>query len=141
MNHLGETEVRHDSPVIAYANRLLEVFHLEDKQIQDSHDTISTISSHRPVSRSLGLVESLSERETEILRLITAGNSRQVIVDTLVIAVSTVKKHINNLYGKLDVHSRIQTLVRARALNLLVMSPLHLRLPVGGLGQVVTGNR
>jgi len=36
-----------------------------------------------------------------------------------VVAVSTVKKHINNLYGKLAVQSRTQALTRARQLNLL----------------------
>ena len=47
------------------------------------------------------------------------GLSNQAIVDTLIIATSTVKKHINNIYGKLDVQSRTQALVRARELHLL----------------------
>ncbi len=37
----------------------------------------------------------------------------------LIIAVSTVKRHINNIYGKLDVQSRTQALARTRELNLL----------------------
>ena len=65
------------------------------------------------------LVEPLSQRELEILRLITEGHSNQAIADTLIIAVSTVKRHINNIYGKLDVQSRTQALVRARELTLL----------------------
>ena len=65
------------------------------------------------------LVEPLSARELEILRLIAAGHSNQAIADTLIIAVSTVKRHINNIYGKLDVQSRTQALLRARELNLL----------------------
>ena len=65
------------------------------------------------------MVEPLSERELEILRLIAGGLSNQAIADTLIIAASTVKKHINNIYGKLDVQSRTQALVRARELNLL----------------------
>jgi LuxR family maltose regulon positive regulatory protein len=69
--------------------------------------------------QSSALVEPLTERELEILRLIAAGRSNQAIADTLVIAVSTVKKHINNLYGKLDARSRTQALVRGRELNLL----------------------
>ena len=63
-------------------------------------------------------MEPLSERELEILRLIAAGHSNQKIADALVIAVSTVKKHINNIYGKLEVQSRTQALARARELNL-----------------------
>jgi len=65
------------------------------------------------------LVELLSARELEILRLIAAGHSNQAIADRLVVAVSTVKKHVNNIYGKLDVQSRTQALARAHDLNLL----------------------
>jgi LuxR family transcriptional regulator, maltose regulon positive regulatory protein len=72
-----------------------------------------------PVSRSPGLVELLSERELDVLRLIAEGHSNQAIADRLIIAVSTVKKHVNNIYGKLDVQSRTQALARARELHLL----------------------
>jgi predicted ATPase/DNA-binding CsgD family transcriptional regulator/transcriptional regulator with XRE-family HTH domain len=65
------------------------------------------------------LMEPLSAREIEILRLIAAGHSNQSIADRIIIAVSTVKKHINNIYSKLDVQSRTQALARARELNLL----------------------
>jgi LuxR family maltose regulon positive regulatory protein len=71
------------------------------------------------LERSNALVESLSEREIEILRLIADGHSNQAIADRLIVAISTVKKHINNIYGKLDVQSRTQALVRARELKLL----------------------
>jgi hypothetical protein len=50
-----------------------------------------------------------------VLRLLADGHSNQAIADTLIIAVSTAKRHINNIYGKLDVQSRTQALVRARA--------------------------
>jgi ATP/maltotriose-dependent transcriptional regulator MalT len=65
------------------------------------------------------LLEPLTERELEILQLIALGLSNQAIADRLVIAVSTVKRHINNLFGKLAVESRTQALVRARELQLL----------------------
>ncbi len=68
------------------------------------------------------LAEPLSERELEVLRSIAAGHSNQTIADTLIVAVSTVKRHINNIYGKLDVQSRTQALVRARELRLLNQS-------------------
>ena len=63
--------------------------------------------------------EPLSERELEVLRLIAAGKSNKEIARLLVIAPGTVKKHLNNIYGKLGVHSRTQALVRANALELL----------------------
>jgi len=65
------------------------------------------------------LVEPLSERELEVLRLIADGLSNAEIAARLVIAQGTVKRHINNLYGKLGVQSRTQALVRARELGLL----------------------
>ncbi|MBN1136192.1 MAG: hypothetical protein JXM73_06385, partial [Anaerolineae bacterium] len=66
-----------------------------------------------------GLVEPLADREIEVLRLIAAGLSNQEIAEELVVAVSTVKWHINNLYGKLGVSSRTQAIARARELELL----------------------
>ncbi len=65
------------------------------------------------------LPEPLSERELVVLRLIAEGLSNQEIAERLVVAVSTVKTHINNIYGKLGVGNRTQALTRARELGLL----------------------
>ncbi len=65
------------------------------------------------------LEDPLSERELEILTLIADGASNSEIAQQLVIGMSTVKKHINHIFSKLDVESRTQALVRARSLNLL----------------------
>jgi predicted ATPase/DNA-binding CsgD family transcriptional regulator/DNA-binding XRE family transcriptional regulator len=81
----------------------------------EAHDSIQ--AAHTPQTATL--VETLSARESEILHLIANGHSNQAIADRLIIAVSTVKKHINNIYGKLDVQSRTQALLRARELKLL----------------------
>jgi LuxR family maltose regulon positive regulatory protein len=99
-----------ESPVAAYAARLLEAF----PRAEPPERLHSVLSPQSPA-----LVEPLSERELEVLRLIAEGHSNQAIADRLVIAVSTVKRHINNLYGKLDVQSRTQALVRAREFQLL----------------------
>ncbi|MBK9125080.1 MAG: response regulator transcription factor [Chloroflexi bacterium] len=58
-------------------------------------------------------------REIEILELIAQGCSNTEIAAELVISHSTVKTHINNLYRKLAVRSRVQALSRARALQLV----------------------
>lgn len=63
--------------------------------------------------------ESLSERELEILRLVASGRSNQEIAEILVIAVSTVKSHINNLYAKLGTNRRTQAIAIANELGLL----------------------
>jgi LuxR family maltose regulon positive regulatory protein len=65
------------------------------------------------------LIEPLSERETEILRLIVAGLSNPEIAEELIIAESTVKTHINHIYAKLNVTSRTQSIAKARSLKLL----------------------
>jgi LuxR family transcriptional regulator, maltose regulon positive regulatory protein len=64
-------------------------------------------------------VEPLTERELEVLRYIAEGMSNYDIATRMFVGVSTVKTHINHLYGKLDVKSRTQAVARARALNLL----------------------
>jgi LuxR family maltose regulon positive regulatory protein len=106
---------RGESPVAAYAASLLSHFGFSITNF--GLDRASPIVN--PKSAIQNLVEPLSARELEILRLIALGHSNQAIADTLILAVSTVKRHINNLYGKLDVQSRTQALVRARELNLL----------------------
>ncbi len=65
------------------------------------------------------MVELFNERERQVLRLIADGMSNQEIADKLVLAVSTVKWHINKLYGKLDVKTRTQAIARAKEQRLL----------------------
>jgi len=66
-----------------------------------------------------GLVEPLSERELELLRLLAAGLSNQEIADKLFIGLSTAKWHVVNILGKLGVKNRTQAVARARELNLV----------------------
>ena len=65
------------------------------------------------------LAEPLTVRELEVLRLIAAGMRNQNIADQLFISLSTVKRHIANAYGKLDVSHRTEAVARANELNLL----------------------
>jgi LuxR family transcriptional regulator, maltose regulon positive regulatory protein len=73
----------------------------------------------RPQLRKSSLGHPLSDRELEILQFVAIGYSNQEIADQLFIGVSTVKKHINHIYDKLDVKSRTQAVGRARQLGLL----------------------
>lgn len=65
------------------------------------------------------LIEPLGEREIEVLQHIARGHSNKEIADEMVVAVSTVKWYLRNIYGKLQVHRRTQAVARARELNLL----------------------
>lgn len=65
------------------------------------------------------LIEPLSERELDVLRLLCAGKSNQEIADELFIALDTVKRHTNHIYGKLGVSRRSQAIIEARKLGLV----------------------
>jgi len=72
-----------------------------------------------PPPASSSLLEPLTPRELEILRLIAAGMQNQDIADHLVISLATVKRHIANAYGKLDVTHRTAAVARLNELHLL----------------------
>jgi LuxR family maltose regulon positive regulatory protein len=65
------------------------------------------------------LVEPLSARELDVLRLMSDGLTNAAIARELVVAQSTVKTHINHIYTKLGVTQRTQAIARARELHLL----------------------
>ena len=65
------------------------------------------------------LVEPLSQRELEILRLITQGLSNREIGERLFLALDTVKGHNRRIFGKLQVQSRTEAVARARGRGLL----------------------
>ena len=63
--------------------------------------------------------EELTAREREVLRLIAEGASNQAIADRLIISLQTVKKHVNNIMGKLDARNRTEAVARARSLGMI----------------------
>ena len=65
------------------------------------------------------LVEPLTARELEVLRLLELGLANRPIADRLVVTVGTVKRHTGNIYGKLGVESRVQAVLRAKDLGLI----------------------
>jgi LuxR family maltose regulon positive regulatory protein len=65
------------------------------------------------------LIEPLTERELEVLRLLATGLSNPDIAQRLYIATSTVRSHLKSIYGKLDVHRRWDAVQRAEELGLL----------------------
>jgi LuxR family maltose regulon positive regulatory protein len=75
--------------------------------------------SHAASASSSMLVEPLTPREREVLYLLSTGASNGEIARRLVVSVGTVKRHVSNICGKLDVHSRTQAIARARILLLL----------------------
>lgn len=65
------------------------------------------------------LIEPLTVRELEVLRQIEQGLTNQQIAERMVVAASTVKTHINNIYAKLGVATRTQAVRRGKELRLI----------------------
>ena len=93
-----------------YVSKLLTAIE-EKKGVNESREASSKFAQ--------GLIEPLSERELEILQLITQGLSNHEICERLFLALSTVKGYNQNLYGKLQVKSRTEAIARAREWKLL----------------------
>jgi LuxR family maltose regulon positive regulatory protein len=94
-----------------YAGKLLRVL---------SNERSSRASSQK--SRPDGLIEPLSARELEVLRLIAEGLSNNEIAGRLHISLSTVKGHTTNIFGKLGAKNRTQAIAQARSLGLLALT-------------------
>jgi len=95
--------IAHEGRASAYARQLLS--HLETKTA--------------PVIEKSALIEPLSMRELEVLRLVTAGLSNREIGSKLFISTGTAKTHIHNLCGKLGVRNRTEAAIRAKELGLV----------------------
>ncbi len=99
-----------DGTLIAYINRLLA----------DFAEKAETSPTPQPIPHNpQPLIEPLSERELEVLRLLADGCANREVAEQLFISLSTVKGHTSNIYGKLSANNRTQAVARARALGLL----------------------
>lgn len=100
---------------------LAELLHkAERRRVLSPYGAKLRAASMRVIPRSTGrLVETLSERELEILRLAAAGLTNRETGDRLYISAETVKTHLGNVYAKLGVHRRTEAVARARELGLL----------------------
>jgi LuxR family maltose regulon positive regulatory protein len=108
-----------------YITRLLAAFPESDTGTRRPGDkeidrvSVSLASQSPGLLVSQSLVEPLSARELEVLRLIASGKSNAEVARTLVIAISTVKTHTNSIFSKLQVTSRTQAIALARDLHLI----------------------
>jgi LuxR family transcriptional regulator, maltose regulon positive regulatory protein len=91
--------------------RLVEAFEQADLPIRPP-------ASHGRVVAP-GMVEPLTARELEVLRLLAAGKSNQAIARQLVVTLDTVKSHVGRILAKLGAANRTEAVARARGLGLL----------------------
>ncbi len=99
-----------------YVLKLLAAFRTEKVTLSKEADKRTVHPSSFTVQP---LIEPLTEREQELLHLVADGLTNQEIAQELFVAVGTVKKHINNIFGKLAVSNRTQAVARAREIGLL----------------------
>jgi len=92
---------------------------LPETMLQKLHIQLKGKEGDKSTKANGLLIEKLSSRELEVLHLINSGKTNQQIADLLSVAPSTVKTHINNIYSKLEVQTRVQALNRARELGIL----------------------
>jgi LuxR family transcriptional regulator, maltose regulon positive regulatory protein len=94
-----------------YVAKLIAAFNIEMPTV-----TVPNSQSHDWIGQSN---EPLSERELDVLRLLIDGASNREIAEQLFVSLGTVKKHISNIFIKLDAHSRTQVIAIARQNNLV----------------------
>jgi LuxR family maltose regulon positive regulatory protein len=100
--------------------KLLHIAKLRRIEIGYATELLSTMGEATAITQppTQFLIEPLSVRELELLKLIEAGCSNQEIADKLVISKATVKRHISNIYAKLGVKSRTQAVSLGKELRL-----------------------
>lgn len=124
MGELLARVVLAETAVSAYAAQVLSAFEVNP---MPGHPLPEVIKESEPAATpskiapdlAYWLAEPLSERELEALRLAAAGLTNRQIGQRLFIATATVKKHMENIYGKLYVQNRTQAVARGRELGLL----------------------
>ncbi len=75
--------------------------------------------SRKTVATANPVIEPLSEREIEVLRLIAQGSRNREIISALFLAEGTVKNHVTNILGKLEARDRTQAALKARDSGLI----------------------
>jgi LuxR family maltose regulon positive regulatory protein len=104
-----------------YAGKLLAAFNatLTDEADATIRRPMTRVQDSSSIVRPVPVVEPLTQRETEVLKLIAEGLSNREIALRLFISLSTVKRHNATIFSKLAVYNRIQAVARGRDLGLL----------------------
>jgi LuxR family maltose regulon positive regulatory protein len=106
---------RPDHGLLSYTDKLLSAFERPTATLQSTTTNLKSAIDN-PKSE---LIEPLSQRELEVLRLIAQGLSNAEISQRLFLALSTIKGHNLRIFAKLQVQSRTEAVARARELGLL----------------------
>ena len=89
------------------------VFACLEKRAFDRAAFRAAVNEARAVSRTVGDLDVLTDREREVLELLARGLTNKAIGDRLVITPNTVKRHLKSIFEKLEVHTRAAAVARA----------------------------
>jgi LuxR family transcriptional regulator, maltose regulon positive regulatory protein len=103
-----------NNPLVAYVDKILDAFSGSSAGSQ-----LPTMPTENLKSKMQNLIEPLSQRELDILRLFKTELSGPEIARELVVALSTVRTHTKSIYSKLNVNSRRAAVKRAMELGLI----------------------
>jgi LuxR family maltose regulon positive regulatory protein len=100
-----------------YTGKLLAAFEAEKQVNEDKSEMPPTLTEGHKGGKPL--IEPLSQRELEILKLIALGLSNREIGERLFLALDTIKGHNRRIFDKLHVQSRTEAIARVRELGLM----------------------
>ena len=101
---------------LSYVGQLLAAF--KDEEIGRAQATSDSLTVDPLSLINQSLDESLTKREFEILSLLEQRLRNKEIAEKLFISIETVKRHNINIYGKLNVNSRLEAVDKAKALRM-----------------------
>ena len=110
-------EQQDDQPARQEPERAAMLSRLPDRPRGQGPASRQEDAGTRPPQQAL--LDPLSERELQVLHLMAQGASNQEIAEALVLSVQTVKRHVQNILGKLQASNRTQAVMRAQSLGLL----------------------
>ena len=102
---------------VGYIKRIIDAFKEDEHRTVPDASEKNSSSPYLPISQPL--VEPLSNREIEILELVSQRLRDKEIAAKLFISYQTVKKHLHNIYGKLNVSGRRKAVEKAETLGIL----------------------
>lgn len=99
---------------LGYVKRILEAFSTARQEHRDGPAPVSSTGTG-----PMALIDPLTDREMDVLHLMTEGLKYKEIAEKLFISQNTVRFHVKAIYGKLSVNNRTQAIERARQLRIL----------------------
>ena len=110
-----DTEVLYQAIKTAHAG----VFQFSKEIAQTIVQQLKQINNHNKEKKQNSIVNLLTSREREVVELVAKGATNREVAQELVISENTVKNHISNILGRLDLRDRVQIVIFAYENNLI----------------------